>query len=597
MQSNVTTLRRANGAAIAALAGIFAFATPILAQVQNQTAGTIPVIAPHPASAQQCAAFQVTAGTVQDLALPRQGAAQFLVQVWLGNQLHTLQLHQHEVRAPSYTLQVDDGTAITVAPTPACVTYQGDVAAVLGSAVAVTVAHGQMRGIVIDDRGLWGIQPLQDIDPNALPSQHVVYCAADNWNQPFHCGVQNAQQPGPTTPVLDGDTVSQAQIACEIDYPQYQRFNNVTNAQNDVTGVINAMDVIYRRDCNISYLVTTILVRTAGDPYSSTDPGTLLSQFGNWWNANQGSVQRDLAHLFTGRSINGNVIGIAYLGVICNVGSAYGMVETMYAGGGTNFTYRVGLSSHEIGHNWNAQHCDSATDCRIMCSGLGGCSRNVSSFSVGERNQIIGFRNSRSCLTTQFTAPGLIGMTPTTVPAFRPPQVTLNGINLLGSNQMQVGTLSGSFSLAVLSDTQARFVPPPPPALGTQQVRISNPGGSSNPLNLNYTATVPCELAAPAAAIGGNAVNFEFGGQPGHDWFLLVSVLPGVHAVQGQQVLSSFAVLGFGTLDAVGLGSLSVPVPPAVLNGVTIYEQLLEIDFATLSLVGASAVENTRIFL
>lgn len=597
MHLNTTALRRASGAALAALIGLLVFAAPTLAQIQNPVAGTVPIATAQPAPAQTCAAFRVTAGTLQDLALPRPAVAQFLVQVWLGNQLQTLQLTEHDVRAPSFTLQVDDGIAIHTVPTPSCVTYQGEVVAVPGSAVAVTVAQGQMRGIVIDDRGLWGIQPLQDVDPTARPSLHMLYHAADNWNQPFRCGVQNAMQPGPNTPVNDLDTLSQAQIACEIDYPQYLRFNNVTNAQNDVTGVINAMDVIYRRDCNITYLVTTILVRTSGDPYSTTDPGTLLSQFGSWWNAYQGAVPRDLAHLFTGRAINGNVIGIAYLGVICNIGSAYGLVETMYNGTGTNFTYRVGLSSHEIGHNWSAQHCDASTDCRIMCSGLGGCSRNVSSFSVGEQNQIIAFRNTRTCLTTQYAAPGLSSMTPTSVPAFLPPQVNVTGTNLLGSNQVQVGSQTGAFSVYALSDTQARFVPPVPLALGTQQVRFINPGGTSNPLNLTYTATIPCQLAAPAAAIGGYPATFEFGGQPGHDWFLLVSVLPGVRPLQGQQVLSSFTLLALGQLDAVGLGSFAVPVPAGVLNGVTLYEQVLEADMSTLTLVGASAVASTRIFL
>lgn len=579
----------------AAAAALFLFA-PFALPAQVQPAGPQPLPSVLQAPPAVCAAFEVHAATLQDLLLPQVGVEQLLLQVWLGNQLQTLQLHRHDVRAPDFQLQVDDGTGIHTVPTPLCTTFQGDLLAVPGSAAAVSIVGGRLRGIVLDGQQQWGIQPLADVDPNAAAARHIVFRDADLTNLPFHCGVVGTQA-GPNTPVNDTDALSQAQIACEVDYPHYQRFNNVTAAQNDVTGVINAVDVIYRRDVNITYQVTTILVRTAGDPYSTTSSSTLLSQFTTWWNAYQGAVARDVAHLFTGRPLNGNVIGIAFLGVVCNLGSAYGLVETMYAGSGTNFSRRVGLSAHEIGHNWNAGHCDASTDCRIMCSGLGGCSGNVSSFSPGAQNQIIAFRNTRSCLTTAYSAPVLVTMAPNSVPAFRPPQVNVTGLNLLGSNQVQVGSQTGAFSVFASSDTQARFVPPPPTVLGPQPVRFVNPGGTSNPLTLTYTATSPCGLSAPGVAIGGNPAVFAFGGQPNHGWFLVVSVLPATAPLQGQQVLSSLSLLGIGTLDAVGLGSFAVPVPAGILNGLTLYEQVLEVDLGSLSLVSASAVASTRILL
>lgn len=589
--------RRSSGAGLAVACLALLFATSTEALGQNPVPGVRAVQPDLPASPTVCAAFQVAAGTVQTLDLPPAPGAQFLLQIWLDHQLQTLQLTRHEVRAPDFRLQVDTGHGMQIVATPPCVTWQGEVLGVPGSDLAVTVVDGQVRGIVIDGDTLWGIQPLRDADPQAASSMHFVYRAADNWSLPYHCGVPTSPLSPPPPSSGGADTLSEAQIACEVDYPQYQRFNNVTNAQNDAIGVINAMDVIYRRDCNITYLVTNVLVRAAPDPYTTTDAGTLLSQFGNWWNANQGGVQRDVAHLFSGRPINGNVIGIAYLGVVCSVGSAYGLTETMYSGLNTNFSNRVGLSSHEVGHNWSAQHCDGSGDCRIMCSGLGGCNHSVTSFSPGEASQISSFRTGASCLQTQYVPPLLTSMTPTTVTAFRPAQITVSGRDLSGATQVQVGSQVGGFSLYAGSDTQAVFTPPAPQVLGTQPVRIGNPSGFSNPLNLTYTATSPCGLRAPAAAIGGYVSTFEFGGQPGHAWFLLLSLLPNVGPLQGQNVLQSYSLLALGQLNPVGLGSFAVLVPPGVLTGAQLFEQVLEVDMTTFSLVSASPVQSTRILL
>src|SRR5690606_7056926 len=92
-------------------------------------------------------------------------------------------------------------------------------------------------------------------------------------------------------------------------------------------------------------------------------------------------------------------IGIAWLGVVCNTSMAYGLSESRYT---SNFSHRVGLTAHEVGHNWNAGHCcggcSGCSSCRIMCPCLGGCSGIVNSFGSGEISQIVNFRNSRSCL-------------------------------------------------------------------------------------------------------------------------------------------------------------------------------------------------------
>ena len=82
------------------------------------------------------------------------------------------------------------------------------------------------------------------------------------------------------------------------------------------------MNLQYESEVGITHDLSYFLVRTsaADDPYASiTNSSSLLSQFGSWWNTNQQLIERDVAHLFTGKQLDGSVIGVAYLGVICTI--------------------------------------------------------------------------------------------------------------------------------------------------------------------------------------------------------------------------------------------------------------------------------------
>src|SRR5262249_45370900 len=56
------------------------------------------------------------------------------------------------------------------------------------------------------------------------------------------------------------------------------------------------------------------------------------------------------------------------------------------------------LSAHELGHNWNAPHCDADPACGIMCSSISGCNQNNSSFEPGTIAIIEAYRDSVTCL-------------------------------------------------------------------------------------------------------------------------------------------------------------------------------------------------------
>src|SRR6185369_66559 len=110
----------------------------------------------------------------------------------------------------------------------------------------------------------------------------------------------------------------------------------------------NTMSLQYERDVDIAYLITTQLVRSSlPQPYTATNANTLLTQLTNQWNANHGAVVRDVVHLFTGKDIDGTTIGLANLGVICNLSGAYGFAQSDFS---NNLMGATDVSAHEVGH-------------------------------------------------------------------------------------------------------------------------------------------------------------------------------------------------------------------------------------------------------
>ncbi len=539
--------------------------------------------------------FDVTAGTLQGLTLPAAPLTPFTVAVQLGAAVRQLELHPHDVRAPHCRLLEATGQGIRELPLPPSVTFRGTVAGEIDSRVAATVVGGQLTALVEwpAQAGTWAIQPASSVDPRLPPALHVVYHSSDNRNLPFRCGTTAPPVAAPATPSIELDM--QAQIACEADYPFFQINGSVTATQNDITGVINAMDVIYRGTVQIRYQITTILVRSTGDPYTTTNSSALLGQFANLWNATQGAVQRDLAHLFTGRNVDGAVIGVAYLGTVCSLGNAYGLSQSRFT---TNMTRRVGLTSHEVGHNWNASHCDGAPDCAIMCATLGNCAGGLTTFGVTERNQITAFKNTRTCLTPVTTSPVITGLSQVSVPAFQPPPITIHGTGFTGVTQVSVNHVALPFGqFTVLGDTQIRFTPPAPASLSFVPVTVTNTAGTSNPWVLLYTAASPPGLAAPVAAIGGQPITWSCGGLSNHLWFLMVSLNSQTAPFQGWPLLQNSSVLYLGTLDGAGLGSHTLTVPPGILSGITVHAQMLDVDGTALTLTGSSPVRSTYVWL
>ncbi len=316
-----------------------------------------------------------------------------------------LDLAPHSVRAEGFELiaVLADGSRVNQVVTPPR-TVRGTIAGQAQSRVAGSLLDGGFVGRILTESGdEWWLQPAPD-----GAGQHVLYRTADVVDDGLtSCGgaLLANNQPQIAAPVQGGaaqlGSLSRAELGCDADYEYYlDHGSSTTQVMDRIESLINTMNVQYETEVAITHDITAILVQTsAAQPYTSTDPSTLLGQFRDQWVVFNAAVLRDVAHLFTGKSLDGNVIGVAFLGVICNPTLGYGLVESDFNG---NFACATDLSAHELGHNWNSDHCScpgNTMNPSITCA---------NTFSTVSRDMISAHRDASVCLDTGGPGPQVL---------------------------------------------------------------------------------------------------------------------------------------------------------------------------------------------
>ncbi len=339
--------------------------------------------------------------TVQSLAVPAAPGV-FTVQLVLGGVVVDLVLEPVTLRAPGFSVMVDDGAGLHAVAAPVEMNFAGSAIGRPGLAARLSVVGGSWRGLIDPGDGgtVWWVQPMGDAVPGAGggPGVHAVY-SGDAVLPDWHvCGGAVAAGEIATgtrpkgAPLGCGRTV---EIAFDADVLFYgQNGSNVTATNADIDSIVNAMNLIYARDVGVSFVVTGHVVRTSAGLYTSTSTSVLLSQMVAEWTANQSSIVRDVAHLMTGQPTGTN-IGLAYNGAVCSSGFGYGVSQSRFS---ANFANRVALTAHEVGHNFSATHCDGDADCAIMCSINGQCSHNVGGFGTRAIGEIRPYALASVCL-------------------------------------------------------------------------------------------------------------------------------------------------------------------------------------------------------
>ena len=225
------------------------------------------------------------------------------------------------------------------------------------------------------------IYRLGDIPDGAMPIESL------------NCGGALAQVPGqlpgipknlaPAGPTPQG-TCRVVEISVETDF---EYTNVITGFGGDptasaayITTLFGGINEIYTREFSTQIVVPFMRVfSTDTDPYPPmTNVPNRLDEFQAEWNANQTGVDRNLSHMLTAARVGG-VGGIAYLSVVCN--SEYGYGVSGYINGFFPYplednhrqNWDIVVTSHEIGHNFNAPHTHNTEPPIDLCA-YGDCS-------------------------------------------------------------------------------------------------------------------------------------------------------------------------------------------------------------------------------
>lgn len=246
--------------------------------------------------------------------------------------------------------------------------YKGKIAGEDYSFVTVTFYEGNIVGLIESGNEKYVIGALKD--KNNMDTQDFILYQQSKLkdNRKFKCGtdefgisddiLRKMQEISGMHTDLSTSSLLVAKVAIDVDFFTYGIYgNSVPNATAYALAIMASASAVYVKDENVKLTVSYLRVWTVQDPYTSTGGSALLNQFRNEWVANQGSVDRAIAHLISRRN-NLDVAGIAYLNVLCNPNFGYGLSATLT--GVINqlpsYSYDVETVSHEIGHNFGSPH-------------------------------------------------------------------------------------------------------------------------------------------------------------------------------------------------------------------------------------------------
>lgn len=284
-----------------------------------------------------------------------------------------------------------------------------------GSWVRLTVINGRYEGAIWDGSELYGVEPRAALAADQYvggpaTAASVIYRASDVVNDgSMMCGTGNEQITGNALQqykAFVGELQQSAalvasreiEVAIVGDYEYYAAYG--TSTLSTMISRMNVVDGIYAQQLDINIIPTDFKVFTTNDdPFTTTEASDLLVEFGNYRNSTPVIRDRGLAHLFTGRDLNLNTIGVGYVGALCEplVGVALSEVSP-----------RSGVSAaliiaHEIGHNFGARHdgqagtaCSTTSSTSFLMAPVANNSDQFSSCSVQTMQS---FAASAACLT------------------------------------------------------------------------------------------------------------------------------------------------------------------------------------------------------
>ena len=171
------------------------------------------------------------------------------------------------------------------------------------------------------------------------------------------------------------------------------------NTLPNIIARMNIVDGIFSSQAGVQiHLAGTTITDTATQPFTSTVPSTLLDQVKSYRSGSSVQQSAGLTHLMTGRDMDGQTVGIAYIGSVCNRSYGSSLSEAR-----VSVTFDALVAAHEVGHTFGAPHdgetggacaSTSASD-YLMAARISGSS-TLSNCSL---DQMVSTITTATCLT------------------------------------------------------------------------------------------------------------------------------------------------------------------------------------------------------